>query len=53
LLKHAPLSSLQAEKLKRILDLERDKKMKSKTPKWKKLYQEAMHEQKMKGRTHA
>ena len=31
MLKHARLSSLQAERLKRVLDLEHDKKMKRKT----------------------
>lgn len=31
MLKHAPLSSLQAERLKRVLDSEHDKKMKRKT----------------------
>jgi hypothetical protein len=47
-LKQAPSSSLQAKRLKRILNLEHDKKMKSKKPKWKQIIQEARHEQKMK-----
>ena len=53
LLKHSPLSLADAERLKRILELEHDKKMKSKKPKCKKLIQVAEHEQKMKRKTHA
>jgi hypothetical protein len=43
MLKHAPLSSLQAERLKRILDLEHDKKMKSPTTAVRKLLGDLKH----------
>jgi hypothetical protein len=53
MLKQARLGSLHAERLKRILDLEHDKKTKSKEAKWKILIHEAVHTQKRKGKTHA